>query len=104
MKTDIARQLDGYAEVVREIAVARKYGSDFTPLRGRFQDAIAAGAYDRALQLAVPLLHLHDAPGVKATLFRLWEEGHLNLAKLPRTERSTVTWHLAALYEEETKD
>ena len=40
MKTNIARQLDGYAEVVREIAVARKYGSDFTPLRGRFQDAI----------------------------------------------------------------
>ena len=40
MKTDIARQLDGYDEVAREIAVARKYGSDFTLLRGRFQEAV----------------------------------------------------------------
>ena len=40
MKTDIARQLDGYVDVAREIVVARKYGSDFTQDRGTFGDAV----------------------------------------------------------------
>lgn len=41
MKRDITRHLDGYAALMGEIAAARKYGSDFTPQRGRFQDAVA---------------------------------------------------------------
>ena len=40
MKTDLARQLDGYVDVAREIVVARKYGSDFTQDRGTFGDAV----------------------------------------------------------------
>jgi glycine betaine catabolism B len=41
VKSDIARQLDGYEALMGEIAAARKYGSDFTPQRGRFQDAVS---------------------------------------------------------------
>jgi len=41
VKSDIARKLDGYDALMGEIAAARKYGSDFTPLRGRLQDAVA---------------------------------------------------------------
>jgi ferredoxin-NADP reductase len=41
VKIDITRQLDGYDALMGEIAAARKYGSDFTPQRGRFQDAVA---------------------------------------------------------------
>lgn len=40
MKNDLVRRLDGYDDVAREIAVARKYGSDFTPDRGTFEDAV----------------------------------------------------------------